>query len=520
MVDLQELLKTTDPAALLRVVKARRIRDSFYEFVKAFWSVADPASVFIPAFHVDALCQHLQAVSEGRIRNLLICIPPGHGKSLITAVLWPAWQWLRNPSWQLLAGSHSLQLSIRDASRAREVMRSSEYLDVKLALGGRWQFSQDQDLKQYYKNDAGGHRMAMSVTGGATGHRGNTLMFDDLVNVKDEITSEKLDEAKNWWNVTMSSRGNDPKVLQKVGIMQRVADNDPVADLAARKRSDGSWEYELLLLPTEYDPEIYEYYGREKSGTSIGWQDWRSAPGDLLFPEYFDARAVEDAKATLGSMTYSANHAQRPVPASGGFFKQRWWRFWFPEGASVPPPVRVKMPDGGYEECVQVSLPETVSKYLSCDLTFKGGKNSDFVALQVWAYGAKAPYRSSFFLLDQTHRRADFPQTLAEIHKLVEKHPDIGVKLIEDAANGPAVISTLRDKMTGVIAVPPLGGKTARANAVAPAIEGGNVYLPHPKYAPWVQGLLAELASFPLGKHDDQVDAMTQALARKRVVLV
>jgi predicted phage terminase large subunit-like protein len=388
------------------------------------------------------------------------------------------------------------------------------------ALNSKWGFAVDQDLKQYYKNTSGGHRMAMSVTSGATGNRGSTLMFDDLVNVKEDITVDKLEEAKSWWNVTMGSRGNDPAKLQKIGIMQRVAENDPVADLSSRRRSDGTFEYDLLLLPTEYDPELYAYYGRDSDRTSIGWRDWRTTPGELLFPEYFDARAVEDAKVTLGSMTYSANHAQRPIPATGGFFQQRWWRFWYPEGGGTPAPVRVKLPDGSYEECAQVPLPEVTSKYMSCDLTFKGGKNSDFVALQVWAYGAKPPFRSSFFLLDQTHRRADFPQTLVEIEKLVGKHPDIGIKLIEDAANGPAVISSLRDKMTGVVAVPPLGGKTARANAVAPTIESGHVYLPHPKVAPWVQGLLAELASFPKGKNDDQVDALTQALARKRVIVV
>ena len=144
-------------------------------------------------------------------------------------------------------------------------------------------------------------------------------------------------------------------------------------------------------------------------------------------------------------------------------------------------------------------------------MAFKDLATSDYVAGQVW--GA---LKADRYLLDQVRKRLDMPGTKAAVKELSQRWPKAGAKLVEDRANGPAVIQELRHDVPGLIAVNPEGGKMARAQAVSPQVESGNVYLPHPALAPWVEDLIEETASFPHGRYDDQVDAMTQALNRLR----
>ena len=514
--------------ASANALRARRCRDSFFDFVKELWHVVEPATAFMDAPHIRAICDHCQAVGEGRISRLLINIPPGHAKSLLVAVLFPAWMWLRNPGWRVLCGSYALDLAIRDATRSRDLITSEDYRELKKLLGLTWELSGDQNVKSLYSNTAKGFRMALSVSGKATGFRGDCLIFDDLVNAKepDKITRESLEDARSWWNVTMSSRLNDQRKGAKIGIMQRVSEYDPCADLITRRRADGSFEYDLLAMPSEYDPELYRALGRTDATTSIGWKDWRTVPGEVLFPELFPAEVLTQAKTDLGALAYSAQHGQRPTPAAGGCFNPIWWRFWVHEGIPMPPEVTV---DGRDEHgkprtivCKQIRIPPVVAHTISADLTFKDSVGADNVALQCWAWGALEGLRQARFLLGEVCKKMDFVTTLHEFENFCESWPLAGTKLVEDKANGPAVISSLKDRITGIIPVEPKGGKEARANAVAPLVESGFVYLPHPSKPGYggVADFLAELRSFPKGRHDDRVDACTQFLARKRLFVV
>lgn len=167
----------------------------------------------------------------------------------------------------------------------------------------------------------------------------------------------------------------------------------------------------------------------------------------------------------------------------------------------------VGFPDGS-ERLVAAEVIQYVDEQVqSWDCAFKGLETSDYVVGQVWACSG-----SCFLLLDQTRARMDYPATLAAIRRVSNSWPQCIAKLIEDKANGSAVIAMLQNEIAGILAVNPEGGKVARAAAVSPLIEAGNVYLPHPQWMPWVQDFLDECASFPNGANDDQVDAMTQAL--------
>jgi predicted phage terminase large subunit-like protein len=188
-----------------------------------------------------------------------------------------------------------------------------------------------------------------------------------------------------------------------------------------------------------------------------------------------------------------------------------WWRYWRPAHIDLPP-VQVKTPNGDVLSIEAVPIPAQFDTMLqSWDMAFKDGATSDYVVGQVW--GANKADR---FLLDQRRERMDMPSTKEAVKDLSRRWPKAGTKLIEDKANGPAVIQELRHDVAGLTEVNPEGGKLARAHAVSPQVESGNVYLPHPALAPWVDAFIEEAAGFPKSRNDDQVDAMTQALNRLR----
>ncbi len=191
-------------------------------------------------------------------------------------------------------------------------------------------------------------------------------------------------------------------------------------------------------------------------------------------------------------------------------FKRHWWRFWHVPGSPLDP-VPVKLPDGSIVRAPVVPLPYEFDTWIqSWDLTFKETATGSYVVGQVWS---KAGNRA--FLRDQVRERRDFVGTLDAIRGVTMRWPMTTTKLIEEAANGPAVISALRDPVMGVpgiVGVKPRGSKEARASAVTAFVRGENVYLPHPTIAPWVGALIEECAAFPNAANDDQVDALSQAI--------
>ena len=222
-----------------------------------------------------------------------------------------------------------------------------------------------------------------------------------------------------------------------------------------------------------------------------------------------DEAALNALKATLGSYRYAGQFQQRPAPADGGMLKRHWWRYWQPRGANLPP-VLVKLPDGRSELRSAVELPSHLDHLIqSWDMAFKDTPNSDFVVGQI-----QAAQEADRYLLDQIRDRLDLPGTLLAVRRLSGQWPNAHLKLVEDKANGPAVIQSLRHEIGGLVEVNPEGGKISRVAAASPQLESGNWYLPHPLLKPWVDAFIAECAAFPAGANDDQVDAWSQGAKR------
>lgn len=438
-------------------------------FSEQAWGLVEPGRRFIKGWHIDAISEHLTAVLNGEIRNIIINIPPRHMKSLLISVLFPAWAWQIRPELRWLFASYAASLSIRDSVKCRRVIQSSWYRE---RFGHIYQLTGDQNAKEKYENTKTGHRIATSVDGAGTGEGGDIIVIDDPHKVNEAESETVRQGVLDWWDGEMTSRGNDPKTVAKIIVMQRVHEKDLSGHLLAKETG---WEH--LCLPAEFEPE-------RKTITSIGWEDPRKKTGDLLWPDRFGSKEVEELKKELGSQRSAGQLQQRPAPQEGNIFKREWWKF--------------------YKE-----LPNEIDfKAISVDLSFSEGKTNSYAVFQIWGR-----VKADKYLLDQMRAQIGFNQQLIFFRTLVSKwNPN--AKWVEKKANGDALIETVRKEISGIIPITPKGSKVARAEAVAPQVEAGNVYLPDPSLAPWIGDYIEELATFPNGNDDDQVDATTQALSQ------
>ncbi len=470
----------------------RRMLASLAAFIRGAWHVLEPSTPYVHNWHIDAICEHLEAVSRGEIKQLVINIPPGHMKSLITCVFWIAWVWLSKPSWRVLCASYAKDLALRDSGKTRDLILSDWYQET---FQPTWKLKGDQNVKSFFANTASGYRMSLSVGGAGTGFRGDCTVVDDPLKVADAHNLKKRTKANDWYNTTYTSRVNDMRNAQRVVIMQRLHDED----LAGVLEKQGG--YEFLVLPSEFEPE-------NRRTTSIGWTDPRTESGQLLFEELFPPEVLAAAKVSLGSYGFAGQHQQRPAPADGGIFKRAWFGYW--HFADNPlPPVFVRLPDGSLIECRSVALPKSFDEAIqSWDMAFTATNTSSFVVGQVWARS-----QANRFLIDQSRNRVTFTDTLHEVEALTAKWPATYLKLVENKANGPAVIDVLHEKISGLVAVNPEGDKVARASAVTPEFESGNVYFPHPKLYGWVDEAVERWIAFP-NADMDEIDAGSQALRR------
>lgn len=482
----------SEPQLQLQRLAAEKARRSLKEFLIQAWPILEPETEFVDGIHVGAVCLHLQAVSEGRIRNLIINIPPGHAKSLLVAVFWPAWVWIDHPESRWLFSSYREPLATRDSLRCRRLIESEWYQD---RWGGRYQLCSDQNQKHRFENDGTGYRVVVPMCAG-TGERGDYVVVDDPHSVDQAQSDTERTAAVEWWNGSMSTRLNDPSKGHMIVVQQRLHEADLTGDLLARGG------YEQLCLPAEFEPD-------RPCQTCIGWGDSRTKAGELLWPQKIGLTALENFKTTLGSYRYAGQYQQRPAPVGGGMLQKHWWRYWQPRGANLPP-VPVKMPNGSIEQRKAVDLPPRFDTQLQTwDMAFKNTKNADFVVGQV-----HAAHGADRYLMDQVRDRLDLPGTLLAVRRLSAHWPTAHLKLVEDKANGPAVIQCLRHEIAGCVEVRPEGGKVSRAAAASPQLESGNWYLPHPLLAPWVEEFIGECAAFPNGANDDQVDAWSQGAKR------
>jgi len=450
---------------------------SLHEFVKAAWKYIDPAE-FVDNWHIETICEHLEAVTFGRSRRLIINIPPRHMKSLLVSVAWPAWVWtlesvggmpLIGPGVGFLSTSYAHSLSVRDNVKCRRLIDSPWY---RALWGDRFALTSDQNTKIRFENNRGGYRIASSVDGTATGEGGSVVMFDDPLSAKEANSITARVAVNDWWDNTMSTRLNDPKTGAYVGVMQRLHEDDLVGHILAKGEP-----WTVLCLPARYEEDHPHVYAG----------DPRKVRGELLWPARVGETELRSLEASLGSYGTAGQLQQRPAPAGGGIFKSTWWRYYRPE--ALPKPRRI----------VQ-----------SWDTGFKAKTDNDPSVCTTWA-----ECDDGYYLIDVWRERVEFPELKRQVVALAAK--EFGGRtadaiLVEDKASGQSLIQEIRrDTRLAIIPIPVDTDKIARAHAVTPVIESGRTFLP--EGAMWLADFTGETSQFPASAHDDQVDSMTQALA-------
>ena len=447
----------------------RRLHHFFRLFA---WPVLQPATPFQDNWHIHAICEHLEAVKLGQIRKLLINMPFRMLKSSLVSQAFPAWDWITNPSRQYLTASYATDVAVRDAVDTRRIIESPRY---QAGYGAKFKMTTDQNVKSRYENDKRGTRIVTSTDAAGTGFGGDIRIVDDPVSAKNADSALALASSIEWWKGTMATRANDPTTGAAIVVHQRLNPNDLTGYLLAEEEG---WEH--LVLPFRYDKTL-------RKTTSIGFQDPRSIEGELIHPSRIPEAAAKELEKTLGTYHRSAQLQQNPSPRGGVIFDRNHWKFY-------------------------KVLPELDEVILSVDCAFKDLQENDYVAIQVW--GIKGANK---FLLKRLREHLGFPATVQAVRTIKAQYPEAIAVLIEEKANGAAVISTLEDEIAGLVAINPEGGKVARAYAAQPDQESGNVFLPDPSIDPGIEIFLTELSAFPTVPHDDETDAFTQAINWIRV---
>jgi predicted phage terminase large subunit-like protein len=467
--------------------EAAELSESLRAFVRAAWHVVWPNTAYVHGWHIDAICDHLEAVSRGEIRRLQVWVPPGTMKSTLVSIMWPVWEWTREPWLRYITGSYDLDLASDFAVKSRDLLRSAWFQT-------RWpavQLKRDQDLKRSYANTQGGTRMVSSPSSTATGRHGHRIIIDDPLNAKEIASEAKLSEAVEWHDGTLSTRFADPKTGAEVIIMQRLAEKD----LAGHVLSNGHWH--VLCLPERYE-----------AAHPFVWPDDARGEGELLWPERIGEAENADRRRTLGDYRSAGQLQQRPAAREGAILKRSGWKF-FPKR---------HLEDGEGD-----ALPRFSLVVQSWDTAFKDKTSSDYVVGTVWGQEG-----ANLWLLRVVRDRMSLSLTKAAMREITgwaETRFKVQQRiLIEKSANGVEIIEELKRELRGVTPVVASTSKVARAEAAEPALDAGNVYVPgeqalespsgyNEALTPaFTQALIEECAVFPNGEHDDQVDSFTQAV--------
>jgi predicted phage terminase large subunit-like protein len=469
-------------ARILENPDKARCEFSLYEFVKQAWPVLEPGVTFVDGWAVRAIAEHLQAVTDGQCKRLLINVPPGMSKSMLTNVFWPAWEW--GPRGlavhRFISASYEQGLATRDMVRCRDLLKSEWFQE-------RWPiaFKEDQDQKTYYENTNTGWRFAASVRAALTGYRGDRIIVDDPHSVKTAESDAEREESLRWFTETLPTRLNIPDRSAIVVIMQRLHQRDISGLIMDELAKD--WTH--LCLPMEYESARH-------CRTSIvmpdgkTFEDQRKDEGELLFPERFTRESVDSLKNTLrshgGSYAEAAQLQQRPAPREGGIFKTDRWRI-----VDVPPPVIRWV--RGWDLAATSKKQNPRAAFTSGCLMGLTAENHVVIKDVQRFRGDPGEVKERVGLIAQAdghHVRIDLPQDPGQAGK---------AQLADFVLDLPGFI---------VSGSPESGDKRQRALPLAAQQAVGNVIL---VAGPWVAEFVAEANLFPASTYKDQIDSASRA---------
>lgn len=450
-----------DRRALLR----ETLRRDLAAFVHRSFQVVSPGNAYRHNWHVEALAWHLREVFERRIRRLVITMPPRNLKSICASVAFPAWALGHDPALRLIAASYSQELAAKHARDCRAVMQSPWYREAF----ARTRLDAAKSAELEFETTARGGRLSTSVGGTLTGRGGDIIIVDDPMKPAEAMSDAKRAAVREWYDATLYSRLDDRARGAIVVVMQRLHLDDLVGHVLGKE----AWVHLDL-------PAIAEVPQRIRTGD----RTWRErAPGDVLHPDREPLDELERLRATPGSHAFAAQYQQQPVPADGALVKWGWFR-------TYAGPLDRRPGD----QVIQ-----------SWDTANKAEQRNDYSVCTTWLIRGE-----TFYLLDLHRERLEFPDLKRRVVALRHRHAAEMV-LIEDRGSGVQLVQALREEGVHPIPIAPESDKATRLCAQSMHIEAGRVLLP--AEAPWLDDFRSEILRFPQGRHDDQVDSLSQFLA-------
>lgn len=492
------------------------LEGSLYAFFEASWPSFDP-SPFGGNWHFEALAEHLEAVSNGQIRKLLVNIPPRCGKTLMMQVAWPAWTWaqseksaLKGPQVKFMSLTYAGDLAREIATTARRLIDSEWYRE---RWGDRVRIDPQQDNKERFDTLAGGSRISTSFGGVALGRGADIKIIDDPIKPDEAESEVTRDNVNRTYEETLRNRVTDPRTSAEVVFMQRLNENDLSGHILSTDP-----DFVHLMLPMEYEPSRH-------CVTALGFEDPRTEDGELLWPERFDEEAIAPFKRT--PYQWAGQYQQAPAPRGGGIIRREWWQLWEPA-------------DGKW--------PQFDYLLASLDSAFTEKEENDPSALTVWGIfrgEGNVPYAMlvkawrKHLEMHGTDIEQNPGETYAQWRRRAEPHwglvewvaetcrfrkPDGSIAgtvdklLIEAKASGISVAQEIQRLygnegwMTELS--DPKGDKVARAHAVVPIFANGQVWAPERE---WAEQVIQETEVFPKGRYDDLTDTVSMALKYLRV---
>lgn len=444
--------------ALLRSI----VSDSFRDFVEHLWPVIEPTREMMPSVAVEAVCAALQAVSDGRIKRLVIEMPPGVGKSKLCAVAYPAYELLRTEGRaRVMAGSYTQSFAARDSMFCRDLVLSDEY---RVLVAGAWELRDDANSKDDWHTVRGGdkrpwgRRLTASITGKATGERCTIQIIDDVLNAIDATSPAKKKEARRWVNDVLPSRLEDQRSDARVIVGQPLAIDDPIADVIRK-----GWKHLRLPVVRRADEEpcvLLDDLGREV------WRDTREVGQPLL--ALHDETGIVALKGDMSPGAYTTQYELRRGDDGEATFKRKWWNWYYQRSEHAD----ASRPANTDTERKAVPMPGWFSRVVvTADLKFVAGVG-DYASVQAW--GESGP---DLYLLKARRGRVGYDTSVEWIEDFASLFPgaDVG---IEKAANGHAVIQTTKKTVRNVKGLKPWGKKQQRHAAATPTAKNGHCYLP------------------------------------------
>lgn len=478
-----------------QTIAAELGRRSLADFIRAAWPQVEPGRALVWGWHLDAIAEHLEAVSAGQIQNLAICIPPGCTKSRAVGVFWPAWTWLRKPETRWLFFSNSDDLATRESLACRRLLESEWYLthypeSVKITT--------DQNTKTWYENDRAGHRQSLSILASVTGKKGDTLVVDDANDAEKVQGLANRSAINQRWDNAIYDRVIDFKTGSRVIIAQRTHRDDLIGHALK------SGVFEELRIPEEFD-------SRRRAVTSIGWSDPRTTDGEFLRPDQFGASEKRAAIFRLGSLGYQGKHNQDPQSPEGNLFKAVWLKSW--ERDPQSPDMIVLLDDRGE---FKVNL-RGLTLWATADPASSAKTSADFTVISVWAVTT----RGDLLWMGCVRKQVDIPGQPKLLAEVFQRWPTLKAIGIEAVASNQAMFQFAVQMHLPATRLHPKGlDKLAHAQGAVITAEQGQLWLPSREADPTfpLDAVRSELLTFtgtPADEHDDIVDSLSYSVGMK-----